>query len=266
MEPETSHLRRFRIDLAYDGRLFAGWQSQACGNTIQDVLLAKMKLICPEIESVQGSGRTDAGVSAANQVAHFDVPTDWKMTARDWRNALNAHLPPSIRIFKSNEVASDFHSRFSAIGKTYRYQICCGEVLPPLEHGLTWLLRDFDEIEQLKKGAEAFIGTHDFRSFSANRNDGKDQTRDCVREILSATVEKGQQESIIMTFSGDGFLYKMVRFLVGSSVYFAQDKLSLPEIEHLLSGKFPLEKAPYCAPPDGLSLMEVRYPVEFAGK
>jgi len=266
MNPDLTPFRRFRIDLAYDGRQFSGWQSQPEGKTVQDALHTAMKLVCPEVSNVQGSGRTDAGVSASQQVAHFDVPGEWKMDARDWRRALNARLPPSIRIFESREVPDSFHSRFSAIGKTYRYQICCGEILPPLQHGLAWHLRNFEGLEALQKGVSLFEGSHDFRSFSAKRNDGKDEARDTRREITEANAVEGPDETILLTFSGNGFLYKMVRFLVGSCVYYAQGKLTLPEISRLLRGENPLEKAPYCAPPDGLSLLAVRYPVEFSLK
>ena len=126
-----SAVRRHRLTVAYDGRPFAGWQSQAGGNTVQDILLAALQSICSEIKTVQGSGRTDSGVSADAQIAHFDAPKEWRMNSDEWRKALNAKLPPAIRIFDCDVVDADFHARFSAEGKRYGYRIETGEALPP---------------------------------------------------------------------------------------------------------------------------------------
>jgi len=260
----NSEYRRFRIDLAYDGRPFDGWGSQPDGNTIQDYLLKAAKKICPSITTVQGSGRTDAGVSAENQVAHFDVPSDWRMGPEEWLKALNANLPPTIRIHACREVIPDFHARFSALGKTYCYEICTGPVLPPLKYRLAWHRPWLGGIEKdrLREAVEIFVGEHDFRSFSANRNDGKDETRNTIRSITAATADFSDDEIVVLTFSGNGFLYKMVRFLVATSVLHAMGKISGTEIRSYLAGENPGEKAPLCAPPDGLTLKEVRYEVE----
>lgn len=266
MNEEKGACKRFRLDLAYDGRGYDGWQSQAGGNTIQDILLESLQSICTRIKTVQGSGRTDAGVCAEAQVAHFDVPGDWRMTAVEWQKALNAKLPPQIRIFACREMPADFHSRFSATGKCYRYSIDTSPVLHPLRHGLAWHRAGLSDVGRLRRAAALFEGEHDFRSFSANRKDGKDETRDTVRTIERASVEEASSGRLEIVFEGNGFLYKMVRFLVGSCVYHAKGKLTQEEIVAFLEGKTPTVKAPYCAPPDGLTLVAVRYPVEFEGK
>ena len=259
-------LRRFRLDLAYDGRPFAGWQSQAKGNAIQDVVLAELRAVCPRITTLQGSGRTDAGVCASGQVAHFDVPVEWRMKGLEWQRALNSKLPPAIRIIRCREAPREFHARFSAEGKVYRYDIITAEVLPPLLHGLVWQRRGLKEIEALTEVMGLFVGSHDFRAFSANRNDGKDEERDTIREITLAEIDFDMEDAsgrLRLRFRGNGFLYKMVRFLVGTAVYNVEGKITNEGIMELLQGRDPNKKAPFCAPPDGLSLEQVDYPEEF---
>ena len=250
---------RFRLTIAYDGRPFEGWQSQPGGNTIQDHIEKVTQKICETVSTVHGSGRTDAGVSAEGQVAHFDAPSEWKMTASDWMNALNAQLPPTIRIIQSDSVAPDFHARFNATGKIYRYRIFTGEVLPPLEYGLTWHRRKLDR-DAFLEAIGIFEGTHHFRAFSANRHDGRDQTRDSERTIFQiAALPNDLPDHFVIEIHGNGFLYKMVRFLVGTAAYLATGKIDPDKVTALLASPNPPEKAPYCAPVDGLSLREVCY-------
>ncbi len=254
-----SEFRRFKLTLAYDGRPFDGWQSQVSGNTIQDILFAGLQSICPAVTMVQGSGRTDAGVSADGQVAHFDTPGEWKMGATEWQKALNTKLPPTIRVAAAGEVDSEFHARFDATGKHYRYRIVTGEFLPPLQVGLAWHRRGLSNQEALASVLGLYEGTHQFRAFSANRNDGKDETRDAERTIFEARVEESGDHQYDLHFSGSGFLYKMVRFLVGTAVYCIEGRISEAEIRELLKEQG-MTKAPFCAPADGLSLQSVNYP------
>ncbi len=252
--------RRFLLSVAYDGRNFEGWQSQVGGNTVQDYLLAAVRRVCPGADKVHGAGRTDAGVSALAQKAHFDVPIRASLDSAAWQRALNAHLPPQIRIMGCEGVEPEFHARFAATGKTYRYRLFLGEVLPPLQVGLAWHVRGGLDAGLLLEAAGLFVGRHDFRAFSANRGDGYDKTRDTRRTIRSVDlVETSEAQTIDLRITGDGFLYKMVRFIVGTAVRCAQGKLEGGEIERLLAGPGPLEKAPFCAPPDGLVLEAVEY-------
>lgn len=250
--------QRFRLTVGYDGRSFEGWQSQPGGNTIQDCLLETIQRICPGVSTLQGAGRTDSGVSAEGQVAHFDVPADWRMDGEAWVKALNAHLPPTVRIFACEAVASDFHARFSALGKVYRYRIFVGPVLPPLEYGLAWHRRELD-VEGYLGALQWFVGTHYFRAFSANRGDGHDETRDTGRTLYSIVEVPSGPDRVVVDIHGNGFLYKMIRFLVGTAFYVSAGKLSEEQVVTWLAEEAPGEKAPYCAPPDGLSLQEVRY-------
>ena len=249
---------RFRLDIAYDGRPFDGWQSQPGGNTVQDYLLGSLRKICPAINSIQGSGRTDAGVSADGQVAHFDAPPDWKMDGIAWQKALNSNLPPSIRIYRCSETDSDFHARFHATGKVYRYRIFIGEILPPLEHGLVWHRKNLKP-EPFIDAMQLFVGKHHFRAFSANRNDGKDRDRNTERTIFEITSVFESPRVLSIEISGNGFLYKMVRFLIGTGDCIASGKMEKEQIIQWLANPPDDKKAPYCAPPHGLSLKQVCY-------
>ena len=259
-DPET---RRFRLDIAYDGRPFVGWQSQVGGDTVQDILQAAVRQCCPAASGVHGSGRTDTGVCAEQQTAHFDAPAEWNMRGGEWQRALNSQLPAAIRVLRCSEIDPAFHARFSVLEKTYRYNIATGEILPPLEAGLAWHRKDPGPETDLQAVLDLYVGTHDFRAFSAKRHDGKDETRDAVRTISRAEVSADSSGTLSIRFTGNGFLYKMVRFLVGTAVYCIEGKITREDIRHLLSGADRDAKAPYCAPPDGLSLVDVRYPEEF---
>ncbi len=264
-DKSTTHpaFRRFRLELAYDGRPFAGWQSQASGDAVQDLVQRALAAICPAVTTVQGSGRTDAGVSALAQVAHFDAPAASRMDGGAWQRALNTKLPPTIRVMRCAATDPRFHARFSALAKTYRYHIATGEVLPPLLHGLAWHQRGFGSAEALAVVLALFEGTHDFGAFSAKRHDGRDEGRDTVRTITTARLVAGGDDSLLLEFRGNGFLYKMVRFLVGSAVYCVKGRISRREMRRLLEGNTGETKAPYCAPADGLTLVGVDYPEEF---
>ena len=256
---QSEETRRFRLTLGYDGRPFEGWQSQVGGNTVQDRLLAALRGICPSIATVQGSGRTDAGVGALGQVAHFDAPASASLDGAAWVRALNAKLPATIRVFDCRETDPAFHARFDAAGKTYRYTLWTGPVLPPLRAGLAWRVAPPKDETAFAAVLRTFEGEHDFTAFSANRGDGRDADRDAVRRIESI-VTRRDGDALEIEVSGDGFLYKMVRFLVGTAVEAGRGRLPVSEAVRLLDEPRPGEKAPFCAPPDGLLLVNVRYP------
>ena len=255
-------MRRFKLTIAYDGRPFSGWQSQPDGNTVQDILLGALQSFCKEIGTVQGSGRTDSGVSADGQVAHFDAPGDWSMDAEAWLKALNTQLPREIRVMKSAEVDSEFHARFSALEKTYRYRLFTGPVLPPLLAGLAWHQRRVSDGTAVGEIIRVFEGEHDFRALSAKRHDGKDEERDTVRKISSARATEAAENLWELEFVGNGFLYKMVRFLVGASVQVATKALEPEALLKMLKSGEGVSQSMLCAPADGLRLVNVRYPQE----
>lgn len=253
---------RLRFAIAWDGRPFAGWQSQPGGNTVQDFMEAAVAKVLKAEKpvAVHGSGRTDAGVHALGQVAHCDVPDTCRMDAAAWRRALNVHLPPAIRVMEVLPAAADFHARFDATGKTYRYRILTGEVLPPLEAGLAWHVPQPLEFTGLEAACRLCEGEHDFAAFAANRGDGKDEDRDTVRRIRTIRLDRSG-ECVSLTFHGNGFLYRMVRLLTGSMVRVAQGRAPLSWLEHLLTAPAG-EKSHYMAPADGLYLLGADYGTE----
>lgn len=249
-------MRRLKIKAAYDGRPFNGWQSQPDGNTVQDFIQAAIARICKiPAATVHGSGRTDAGVHALGQVAHFDLDPGNSMDTNAWMRALNANLPASIRVLHCAETSPDFHARFSAKGKTYRYEIDTTGVQMPLRSGLAWHLSAPVDVDRLRLAAAYLIGEHDFAPFAANRGDGSGGCT--VRTIFSIDI-LGNDTTLTLTFSGNGFLYKMVRLLTGALLRCALGREEPEWIASLLAHPDG-EKSTYCAPADGLYLIEVDY-------
>ena len=251
---------RLRFTIAWDGRPYAGWQSQPGGNTVQDHLEAAVARVLklPAPAAVHGSGRTDTGVHGLGQVAHCDVPDTCRMDMDAWRRALNVHLPPSIRVLEAAVAPPEFHARFDAAGKTYRYRIWTAPVLPPLEAGLAWHVPHTLDRVLLAAACRMCEGEHDFTAFAANRGDGKDAGRDTVRRIWSVTAAE-EGPLLTLTFHGNGFLYRMVRLLTGSIVRVAQGRAPLSWLQYLLTAP-PGEKSHHTAPADGLYLVSVDYP------
>jgi tRNA pseudouridine38-40 synthase len=245
--------QRLKLTVAYDGSPFAGWQSQSHCNTIQDNLERAFERVLGTAVRVHGAGRTDTGVHALAQSAHADL-LDNRLSAARWTDALNALLPPTIRVLRCQYVANDFHARLSARGKIYRYRIWLAPVLPPFEYRRAWHIARPIDLKILKRAAKQFVGTHDFAGFAANR--GK-QEKSTVRTIYSVRI---RQKGACMTieFDGDGFLYKMVRLIVGSLVKCALGKLRIEDvIARLDSGQ--IGPARFAAPAEGLFLVRVRY-------
>lgn len=255
-------MARLKLTLSYDGRAFKGWQSQRDGNTVQDAVEAALQRVAGAPIRLHGAGRTDQGVHALAQVAHFKLPEVCRFTPDVWRTALNANLPPAVRIMQAEPVDDNFHARFSAAGKVYQYRIWRGEVLPPWEAGLAWHLWGKLDEELLQQGATLLQGKHDFARLSAFRNDPAERAR---RGEASATTRELRQvalsrmgNTLALTFTGSGFLYKMVRILTGTLVHIARGRASLAWLSELLQ-EIPGQKSHHCAPPDGLYLQEVQY-------
>jgi tRNA pseudouridine38-40 synthase len=245
--------RRLKLIIAYDGRGFAGWQSQSHRNTIQDHIERAFERIGGKPVHVHGAGRTDAGVHALAQCAHVDV-TDGDFTAARWTEALNALLPPAIRVLRCRYVSRDFHARLSAKGKIYRYKIWSGPVLPPFEYGRAWHVVGPLDLEVLKAAAKHFVGTYDFAGFAANRGKREKST---IRTIYAVRVRRNGS-CVTLDFDGNGFLYKMVRLIVGSLVKCALGKLRVEDLTNRLASA--QAGAPrLAAPAEGLFLVCVCY-------
>jgi tRNA pseudouridine38-40 synthase len=245
--------RRLKLIVAYNGAPFAGWQSQSQRNAIQDHLERAFERIGGRRVRVHGAGRTDAGVHALAQCAHVDLAKDSLSTAR-WREALNALMPPAIRVLHCRYVSQNFHARLSAKGKIYRYRIWSASVLPPFEYGRAWHVPRLLDLDLMKKVAKRFVGTHDFAAFAANR--GKPATS-TVRTIYSVAVRRSGS-CVVIDFDGDGFLYKMIRLIVGSLVRCALGKSRVEDVTDRLASAH-VDHARFAAPAEGLFLVRVRY-------
>jgi tRNA pseudouridine38-40 synthase len=245
--------RRLKLIVAYDGMHFSGWQSQAHRNTVQDYLEHALHGVSGERVRVHGAGRTDAGVHALGQCAHVDL-ADSKLSASDWLRALNALLPATIRVIRCAFVSPRFDARRSAKGKVYRYRIWLGPVLPPHEYGRAWHISAKLDFEKLQHAAHQFIGTHDFAAFAANRGHAEVNTTRTIHSVR--TRRYGSR--IHLEFDGNGFLYKMVRLMVGSIVQCVLGKQSVAEIDNQLgNGRSGVRRL--VAPAAGLFLVRVRY-------
>ena len=252
--------QRWKWAIAYDGQAFEGWQSQPSGNTIQDHLeraLAEIKGV-PQGTRIHGSGRTDAGVHAEGQVAHVDVPAGLGLSAESWLGAMNARLPASIRVLSVEAVDRSFHARFSVVEKSYHYKVFFGKILPPMLAGRVWHLHGHLDTDGLRRCAAILQGRHDFQAFAANRGPHSPPPRSTIRTIKAIEIAEKCESLLILRFTADGFLFRMVRLMMGTMVQVAQRKLSEENLIALLEGRAPL-KTSACAPAHGLYLSAVVY-------
>lgn len=246
---------RFKLTLAYDGAAYHGWQTKKDGSAVQnrvEVALARLFASAPKVES---SSRTDSGVHARGMVAHVDIPrAEYKMPLGKLALALNACLPEDIRVRSAVRVMGDFHARFDAIGKQYRYQVWNGPVMDPLRRSLAWHVSRELDLEAMREAAELFIGRHDFRSFTANRGG---VLEDAVRTLTRCEIRKNGPQ-ITFIIEGGGFLYKMCRGIVGTLVQVGEGKFPAEEVRTMLEQK-DRRAAGVNAPAHGLVLWKVFY-------
>lgn len=248
-----SSLERLKLTVAYDGRPFSGWQSQPNGNAVQDHLKYAFSRIISQPVRLHGAGRTDSGVHALGQVAHVDVPPR-KMNPERWMAAVNAHLPPEIRVIRCLPASASFHAQYSAVGKVYRYRIWNASVLHPLEVGRSWHVPQGLDFDILRAVSDQLSGTHDFASFAAHRGKAVETTTRTIRKIRL----QHQNDLVTLEFDGNGFLYHMIRMLTGSMVRVALQRADRSWITELLDepGK---AKTNCTAPAQGLYLVRVKY-------
>ena len=203
---------RLALRVEYFGGAFRGWQSQACGNTVQDALQRALSEIAGERVTVVCAGRTDAGVHALAQVVHFDTSAQRPLAA--WVRGTNSHLPQAVAVRWAQEVAPDFHARFSALSRSYRYVLYDSSVRPALDAGrVGWFHRPL-YLETMRAGAEYLLGEHDFSAFRA----AECQARSPVKVLHQAQVAR-HGELVVFEFRANAFLQHMVRNMVGALVY-----------------------------------------------
>jgi tRNA pseudouridine38-40 synthase len=239
------------LGLEYEGAAFAGWHTQPQGNTVQDALERALADIAGAPIRVACAGRTDAGVHAAAQVVHFDAPTARPENA--WVRGVNAHLPDSIAVRWSRVVPDDFHARYSALGRSYRYVLCNHAVRPALLHGkVGWFHLPLD-IEAMQTGAALLAGEQDFSAFRA----AECQARSPVKTLHQADVRR-EGDCIVFDFRASAFLHHMVRNMVGALVYVGKGAHPPEWIAELIAGRDRRLAAPTFSP-SGLYLSGVEY-------
>jgi tRNA pseudouridine38-40 synthase len=247
----------FKLIIAYDGTDFHGWQIQAGKPTVQGEIVSVLRRLTQENIILHGAGRTDAGVHALGQIGSFRTQSG--LSAAEFQRALNAILPPTIRIVQAEESGPDFNARWSARGKIYRYRIYRGKVVPPaLWRYVLHYPFPLDE-DAMRDAAARFVGAHDFASFAASTgSDDDDKDRDTVREIYSAEVARTPDgEELHFTVRGRSFLRYMVRKMTGTLLDVGRGRLVPEDIDRLYELKDRSKSGP-TVPPQGLVMVEVQ--------
>jgi tRNA pseudouridine38-40 synthase len=246
---------KLMLVIAYDGSGYDGWQSQRTGVGVQSLVEAALAKLFPSSPRVFGSSRTDAGVHAMGMAAHFEVPhPEWRMTPARLLLAVNAHLPSDIRVQAVRRMPAEFHARFSAAGKEYRYLVWNHPAMNPLLRTQAWHFRRKLDWQAMRAAARDFVGRHDFRSFRVNPDYDTDST---VRTLTRCEVRR---RGPLMTFviEGDGFLYRMCRGIVGTLVQVGEGKIHSGAVREILA-RCDRTFAGMTAPAHGLVLWRVLY-------
>ena len=247
---------KFKLVIAYDGTGYEGWQVQKIGTGVQQLVETALAKLFPGAPRLHSSSRTDTGVHALGMVAHFEMPTAGvNMTARKLALALNAHLPADIRVVSAARARADFHARFQAGGKQYRYLVWNHPAMNPLLRHAAWHVPRRLDPGAMRAAAARFVGQHNFQSFSANPGYRRATT---VRTLTRCELKKsGSQYTFII--EGDGFLYKMCRGIVGTIVQAGLGKFPPEEVDAMLA-QSDRRVAGMTAPAHGLVLWKVFYP------
>ena len=247
----------YRLTLQYDGTDFAGWQVQRAERTVQGELQRVLALLDGRAALVHGAGRTDAGVHAEAQVASVELRREF--TPEKLRAAVNGNLAPDARVTSVEIVHADFHARFSARGKTYRYRVFNAPYLAPLVARYAHHDARAIDLERVRECARLFLGAHDFTAFSASQSDVQGRVRTVTRlEVSKRWSTEGRGHLIEIEISADGFLRYMVRSIVGTLLEAGRGARDADAIARALtSGDRALAGA--TAPAKGLTLVEVLY-------
>ena len=247
---------RIALGLEYDGSAFCGWQTQPAGCGVQDHLQDALGRFADSPIEVTAAGRTDTGVHASAQVVHFDTEAVREKNA--WVRGPNACLGPALRVLWSHEVPAEFHARYSALSRTYRYLLLNDPVAPAIQRDrVGWFHRPLD-LDLMREAAAALVGEHDFTSF----RDAQCQARSPIRDLREVRVER-EQGLFVFTFRANAFLHHMIRNIVGSLVYVGAGREPPGWIAELLAARDRRQAAPTFSPA-GLYLAGVEYDPAFA--
>ncbi|MBM3144288.1 MAG: tRNA pseudouridine(38-40) synthase TruA [Chloroflexi bacterium] len=249
-------MARYKVILAYDGTHFYGSQRQLELRTVQGVVEDALHKLSWTGESIAMAGRTDTGVHATGQVLAFDLA--WRHTPEDLQNALNALLPGDAAVRHITECSLDFHPRYDAISRTYRYRLLVDPIRNPLEERFSWRVWPTPALDRLQAAAELFLGVHDFAAFGSPHRAGG-----CtIREVTRASWHRERaSDDLVFVVTANAFLYHMIRRLVHAQVMAGQGVLLVEDIHRYLETPqtLPIQGL---APPQGLTLVEVKYPRE----
>jgi len=246
---------KIKLTIAYDGSNYAGWQVQKIGLGVQQKVEEALARLFPSTPRLHSSSRTDTGVHALGMVAHVEIPRlQFKVPPPKLLLALNAFLPEDIRVLEAVRCHSDFHARFDAAGKQYRYFAWNHAAMNPLLRQQAWHIPQKLDLAAMRAAAKIFIGKHDFKSFAANRNYEMEST---VRTLWHCDVKR-KGPLITFVIEGDGFLYKMCRGIVGTLVQLGRGKFTAHDLQHMLAAK-DRRMAGMTAPALGLVLWKVFY-------
>ena len=244
-------MRNLRIDLCYDGTRYRGWQRLAgVDNTLQGKLEQTLSTILGEEIEISGSGRTDAGAHAMGQVANFHCRST--MPAEEILQNLRRYLPEDIGIYSCKEASERFHARLNAVTKTYRYRIWNSQTPCVFERRFVTVLPEKLDTGAMEKAAKHLLGEHDFSAFCA----AKGKKKSTVRRVDAIEIRR-QGEELVIDVTGNGFLYNMVRIMVGTLVEVGLHQRSADSVSDLFGGK--RASAGMLMPAKGLCLMEVTY-------
>ncbi|MCI8613736.1 tRNA pseudouridine(38-40) synthase TruA [Parablautia intestinalis] len=255
-------MRNFKIVLQYEGTRYRGWQRQvSTENTIQGKLEALLTKMTGEKIEIIGSGRTDAGVHALGQVANFHADT--QMSPEEILNYMNFYLPEDIAVISVKEVSERFHSRLNVKGKSYCYRVVQTEVPHIFDRKYAHFMKEDLDVAAMEKAAEILVGTHDFKAFTSSKKGKKSTVRTIekieIKKTVSASMRmQNVQDEIRFIYSGNGFLYHMVRIMTGTLLEVGTHKKRPEEVAEILDSGL-REKAGELVPAKGLILMEVRY-------
>ena len=245
-------MRNIKLAIEYEGTDYLGWQRQPQGTTIQEVLENALEKITNQKTIVFGSGRTDSGVHAIDQVANFKTKS--KMTPLQFQKSLNSLLPKDIAIKEAEEVDIDFHAQFDAKSKIYLYRILNRPYPSAFQRQRVWVIPDSLNIIQMKESVQVLPGEHDFRAFALSMRTAKTT----VRRVLNVSLEQKADSIVEFEIESTGFLKGMVRLIVGTLVHVGKGKISSKDFRRILESG---EKTHFVrsAPPWGLFLKEVKY-------
>lgn len=244
-------MRNIKITIEYDGTKYYGWQRQTIGNTIQQKVEDAIKKVTNEEVEVIGGSRTDSGVHARGYVANFK--TNSRIPSSKFKDAINTKLPKDILIIDSEEVDINFHARYSCTGKTYCYTIINRERPVIIERNYVGHVKEQLDIEEMKNACKYFIGTHDFKAFMGRGSSAKTS----IRTITDLQIIN-QEEEIKIFISANGFLYNMVRIIVGTLVMVGNRKIKAEDIKLIIDSQI-RKNAGKCMPATGLCLEKVFY-------